>query len=902
VEFAVSGSTVDNQQDSQSPLENQSPFELAGYSDIRQIGAGGMATVYSATQVSFNRKVAIKVLLPAYASDPEFAQRFLREAQTVASLSHPHIIPVYDFGQRDGTFYMVMEHMTGGDLATWIKRGLGEDEALAIISSVAAALHFAHEKGFVHRDVKPDNIMFREDGSAVLTDFGIARKQSGENQMTVAGQILGTPKYMSPEQLQGREIDGRSDIYSLGIMFYEMLCRKAPYEDEDFMALAMLHIQAPLPRLPPPFTKYQNFFERMVAKQPEHRFQNGMEIVKIIQQVRSGKSDVGVVDSASAAQLRKALQTNEGDLAEDSTIKADSGVRITREIMIDLQDMDPLLDEDWERIVSSVFSKLGPAERKYVYNQFVKPKGIVYDAEKKTFFFGGRPSVATVAENTLRNSGLQSLAGKLLKTQQSLRNTRDLHIFADMMEGGLSAIERYNTEENLNVQKEKVALRDAYLADLVPLVRNAQFDVPASRRNLTVESIKNYIIEAYLRHQMQGYRFKTLHLSKLMVDEDPFLSQVVAPEMRIRQCHLIRTRRYFYLVGPVQTMGQDPYSIRRFLQEDTALGGQVIYFNAVVLDLENIADKAYQEESVWAISRIVTLERQLSGAIVDLVKDFETQQLTVLRPLLLKEVTADGTDIEEAIHLRLMDYERKLSLLVMGKLPKAILELAKTRDDFEYLYFSLRNLVIELACDVRDFAAQSTSVWSDKAEEMDYRMMAYLRLLDKRKDTLFAAQQPDTPKPGTDPVMLMEELKSMLDKHEEEIENLNVKLAEVIRESTREKGAFMRWLDKVTGADKKKVTSDDVRGQITAVMRKCMLEIIRLQKRYPVVTVYLEFEGIAQVNVSERHYALAHGKEGIARLPKLVTLNEDKELFDIGAVKKSLEEDLFTGNWRGGNV
>jgi hypothetical protein len=150
--------------------------------------------------------------------------------------------------------------------------------------------------------------------------------------------------------------------------------------------------------------------------------------------------------------------------------------------------------------------------------------------------------------------------------------------------------------------------------------------------------------------------------------------------------------------------------------------------------------------------------------------------------------------------------------------------------------------------------------------------------------------------------MLMEELKSMLDKHEEEIENLNVKLAEVIRESTREKGAFMRWLDKVTGADKKKVTSDDVRGQITAVMRKCMLEIIRLQKRYPVVTVYLEFEGIAQVNVSERHYALAHGKEGIARLPKLVTLNEDKELFDIGAVKKSLEEDLFTGNWRGGNV
>ncbi len=275
-------------------------FELPGYQVARKIGEGGMAQVYLATQLSFKRPVAIKVLAPAYASDPEFAQRFLREAETVASLSHPNIIPVYDFGQRDGTFYMVMEYLPGGNLAQWIPRGLEEQEILQITSDMASALHLAHEKGFVHRDVKPENIMFRENNSAVLTDFGIARQKNANNQMTVAGAVMGTPKYMSPEQLQGHEIDGRSDIYALGIMLYEMFTGKPPYEDPEFMALAMKHLKAPIPKLPAASSRYQNLFEKMVAKQPEKRFQSGLEIVKLLQQVRSGQFDVTRINSSGA--------------------------------------------------------------------------------------------------------------------------------------------------------------------------------------------------------------------------------------------------------------------------------------------------------------------------------------------------------------------------------------------------------------------------------------------------------------------------------------------------------------------------------------------------------------------------------------------------------------------------
>lgn len=276
-------------------------FELPGYTVIRQIGEGGMAQVYLARQEAFKRQVAIKVLAPAYASDLEFAQRFLREAETVASLSHPNIIPVYDFGQRAGTFYMVMELLPGGDLTQWIARGLDEQEVLQITADMASALHFAHEKGYIHRDVKPGNIMFRENGSAVLTDFGIARQINASSQVTVAGAVLGTPKYMSPEQLQGHRIDGRSDLYALGVMFYEMLTRKPPYEDPEFMALAMKHLKSPIPKLPPPYSRYQGILEKMMAKSPEHRFQSGVEITKLIQQIRMGQVDPARIGGGLAA-------------------------------------------------------------------------------------------------------------------------------------------------------------------------------------------------------------------------------------------------------------------------------------------------------------------------------------------------------------------------------------------------------------------------------------------------------------------------------------------------------------------------------------------------------------------------------------------------------------------------
>lgn len=260
--------------------------EFSGYRINKIIGQGGMATVYSAIQESFGRTVALKVLSGEKSQDQDFAARFIREARLVASLSHPHIIPVYDVGQEHGFIYISMEHLTGGDLAQWIPRGLEPEETLQIVEQIALALQYAHSKGVTHRDIKPDNIMFREDNSAVLTDFGIARHSAGTDQVTQAGLVIGTPKYMSPEQLRGNDIDGRCDLYALGVVLYEMLCKQAPYRAEEFTALCLQHINDPLPQLPIHLHAFQPMLDKLMAKQPQDRFQSGREVAKAVQQLR----------------------------------------------------------------------------------------------------------------------------------------------------------------------------------------------------------------------------------------------------------------------------------------------------------------------------------------------------------------------------------------------------------------------------------------------------------------------------------------------------------------------------------------------------------------------------------------------------------------------------------------
>lgn len=257
-------------------------MKIPGYKLHRQIGKGGMATVFLATQLSFERKVALKLIANSAFGTSELAERFQREAKIVARLSHPHIVPVYDVGRAEKIHYLAMDYLPGGDLNSFIRAGLLPGEAIKILTQLAQALHFSHSKGYIHRDVKPDNILFREDNSAVLTDFGIARTIENAADLTKNGLVFGTPAFMSPEQSQGQSIDGRSDLYSLGVIFYKMLTRQLPFSADDPLALALKHINEPIPKLPAELACYQTIIDQLMAKDPSHRFQSGLALCKAI--------------------------------------------------------------------------------------------------------------------------------------------------------------------------------------------------------------------------------------------------------------------------------------------------------------------------------------------------------------------------------------------------------------------------------------------------------------------------------------------------------------------------------------------------------------------------------------------------------------------------------------------
>ncbi|NRB39294.1 MAG: serine/threonine protein kinase [Pseudomonadales bacterium] len=268
--------------------------QIPGYQVVRKIGDGGMSTVYLAIQFSIGREVALKVLSPELREDPNFAEKFYREAKIVGTLSHPNVISIYDIGQYQQHYYMAMDYLPGASCSDLAKnQRIPVAKTLQIVKDIAAALAYVHKQGYLHCDIKPDNILFRADGSAVLTDFGISRDLSDKSSDHI---ISGTPHYMSPEQAQGEHLGPGSDIYSLGVLLYELLTGKLPYTGADAIAVAIKHVSAPVPSLPIEFKKLQPLINKMMHKRASSRFHHADEVIEAINYIGAEYLDQEAID------------------------------------------------------------------------------------------------------------------------------------------------------------------------------------------------------------------------------------------------------------------------------------------------------------------------------------------------------------------------------------------------------------------------------------------------------------------------------------------------------------------------------------------------------------------------------------------------------------------------------
>lgn len=253
---------------------------IKGYRFVRKLGATEHSGVYLAERESANLMVVLKVLRQTPGRDDSIGafDRFLQEYETIAEMTHPNIVKIYDLGVADDHAHIAMEYLDGGDLRKKIDAGISKDDAVSYLRQIASALTAVHAHGVLHRDLKPGNIMLRKDGSVALIDFGLAKRAKLENEITDKGEIFGTPYYMSPEQGHGSGVDLRSDIYSLGVVFYEMLTGEKPYKADTAMGIIFKHAHAPIPLLPARLSRYQPLINLMLAKAPQGRLQNAAEI------------------------------------------------------------------------------------------------------------------------------------------------------------------------------------------------------------------------------------------------------------------------------------------------------------------------------------------------------------------------------------------------------------------------------------------------------------------------------------------------------------------------------------------------------------------------------------------------------------------------------------------------
>lgn len=260
-------------------------LQIKGYRVQSKIGEGGMSNVFLAERESDGAQVALKILNARPSDDKQLLQRFIQESALISDIDHTNVVRIYDKGFTDDYAYIAMEYFTGGSLKDVIAKGLSPRQALSLLAQAAAALAEIHSLGIVHRDVKPANMMLRADGTMVLADFGIAKRSEGSMDRTVHGEFFGTPYYISPEQASGKRATERSDIYSLGIIFYEMLMNRRPFDGSSIVELISQHVHAPVPRLPAGLDDYQGLLDGMLAKDPAERLQNADEVLAAIDRV-----------------------------------------------------------------------------------------------------------------------------------------------------------------------------------------------------------------------------------------------------------------------------------------------------------------------------------------------------------------------------------------------------------------------------------------------------------------------------------------------------------------------------------------------------------------------------------------------------------------------------------------
>lgn len=556
--------------------------------------------------------------------------------------------------------------------------------------------------------------------------------------------------------------------------------------------------------------------------------------------------------------------------------------------------IDPNLDIHWQDALQALFSKASPAEWENICQDILQLKKIHWNRKEHTFSYLAKHDFHLLTEE-IAYPHIKLLTTRIADSLEKLRKYNNIYDISDYLENILSQIHQIDTEDDFDLQEQKkLILREFIYAAAQIILAKQEIDLPANQRHIDTAVIKTFITEVFLKQQLLKYTFNILRSHQLREEKDHILKYFLYKQQKSRQLDIVKTSKYIFALAPSPESQMNTFSIRRFLQEEKFEACENIYVNSAILHLDKIEDEAHLEQFQWQVGRIVTIDAQVNHYVSDIVRNIELYTHKTLIPFLMEPLNPSGVFLEKLVEQRLIDFEQKLCTNILEPIADALKHAVHHIDECNYLYISVKQTLDELIRHFTEFQSQPSIIFNKQVILFIARLKSYATLLQKRHSDVFTVFSYDEWKKhhieALEPTNILKDISiSSLQEYKDAFYEL--------KENQRQLKQSSSFLSKLLNKPQKiKDNILKLKQKTSQIKKHAHQEIIRIQRRFPSLTVYLEFESLISVNHKERHYAFPTGDNGITRLPILIQIPEDKASFDLQTICNHLNFDLNLAN------
>ncbi len=585
--------------------------------------------------------------------------------------------------------------------------------------------------------------------------------------------------------------------------------------------------------------------------------------------------------------------------------------------MYRLQSLHPIFSDDWKQILQDTVLTLDKDSQNVIYKRILLPSGIYFDAQNKRFDYKKAPrlknflSGQSVSHPEIRqiiqriqtllgfsDSHLNDINSNHENTNNTTANTPisqqkiDIKTYADQIEGVLSVMNQLNLGQYTAEKQFLQELRQAFLYELLYWIDSVDFDPPKGLRQLDKHIIRTYFKEVFVKQQIQGWDFRYLDASDIESLQMTHFPNKLAQWAKERALFVSETKDYWFLIGQPSSNNQNAFSFSRFLHEDGE--GYYIYLSHVVVPRAKLNNPDVVKAVAYEVSRLYALDKGISEAVLKFIQESKQYQEKHLRELMKQPLVNDGTGAENITNHRLVEYEKRLSLFILNKLPSVIESLAQNVNDSDYLYYQFNNIIKECYYSIEDFRLQPLASYAVCAEKMSIRLMSYNLLLQKNQN-LLSSPNLNMEDKSAKLTQVCQDIISLFEEFKEERENI-AQIKERTLALMRGEGQKTLWQKLGLGKKEPEYSLEEIKEASDDLDEAFFMNIIKMAKSNPNSMTYIEFETNQIYNPDYRHYAFFYGDKAVDRLPRLVRLPEDRNIFDFESTRSDIFFDVFKKN------